>query len=244
MSVIIGSARIDEHGHATGGQAGDQTGKEVSMQDFYVPSKGWNVVRFKNSSNASKAAKAMKQACNNKNIGYDQSNRYGVIKHGTDSKVKTEADCSSLVRECVKEATGKDPGDFNTESEVKALEKTGLFEKVFPYTSKTKLYTGDILVTKTKGHTAIVVAGETRDNGVKVAEHTLRRGDKGTQVGILQKNLIALGYRGKDGKVLLVDDEFGKNTEYALKMFQKAKKLESDGIYGPASEEAMKKALK
>ena len=29
MSVLIGSARIDENGHATGGRAGDQTGREV-----------------------------------------------------------------------------------------------------------------------------------------------------------------------------------------------------------------------
>jgi hypothetical protein len=34
--VIIGSARIDENGHASGGQAGDQNGKEVSTQKYYT----------------------------------------------------------------------------------------------------------------------------------------------------------------------------------------------------------------
>ena len=29
MSVKLGSARIDENGHAKGGKAGDQTGKEI-----------------------------------------------------------------------------------------------------------------------------------------------------------------------------------------------------------------------
>ena len=40
MSVKIGSARIDENGHAHGGQSGDQTGKEVSTQAWYLSSKG------------------------------------------------------------------------------------------------------------------------------------------------------------------------------------------------------------
>ena len=39
MAVKIGSARIDENGKAHGGQAGDQTGKEVSTQSWYLNSK-------------------------------------------------------------------------------------------------------------------------------------------------------------------------------------------------------------
>ena len=47
MAVKIGSARIDENGKAHGGQAGDQTGKEVSTQSWYLNSKGWRVYRAK-----------------------------------------------------------------------------------------------------------------------------------------------------------------------------------------------------
>ena len=36
MSIRIGSARHDENGKLTGGRPGDQTGTEVSMQNFYV----------------------------------------------------------------------------------------------------------------------------------------------------------------------------------------------------------------
>ena len=32
MAGIIGSARMDENGHAINGKAGDQTGQEVSTQ--------------------------------------------------------------------------------------------------------------------------------------------------------------------------------------------------------------------
>lgn len=35
MAVKVGSARIDENGRATGGRAGDQTGKELSIQSWY-----------------------------------------------------------------------------------------------------------------------------------------------------------------------------------------------------------------
>lgn len=165
---IIGSARVDENGKYSGGRDGDQKqastpdyNGEVSMQKFYVHKKGWNIIRLKDPKQARNVAVAMVTACNNENIGYDQGGRNGVVKYGTASAVKTDADCSSLIRECFKEATGVDPGDFNTASEVKALQKTGLVD-VYPYKSGDLLYTGDILVTKTKGHTVAVVKGESR----------------------------------------------------------------------------------
>ncbi|MBR1524365.1 MAG: hypothetical protein IJ641_07910 [Lachnospiraceae bacterium] len=168
MGVIIGSARIDERGKASGGTAGDQKqgatpdySGEVSMQNFYVHSQGWNILRAKSADHAIKIAAAMITACNNANIGYDQNQRLGVVTNGTASKVKTECDCSSLVRECVKEATGKDAGNFTTGNEASMLMATGLFTQT-AYTSGATLYTGDILVTKTKGHTVIVTAGAAR----------------------------------------------------------------------------------
>lgn len=169
MTVIIGSARIDENGNATGGKVGDQkqTSKpdykgEVSLQTFYVASKGWYVLHPKSDAHALKIAEKMLTACNNSNLGYDQTNRLGVITHGVASTVKTECDCSALVRACVKEATGKDPGNFTTANEAAALEATGLFDGRKSYTNGMTLYTGDVLVTKTKGHTVIVVEGASR----------------------------------------------------------------------------------
>lgn len=162
MAIKIGSARQDERGKLTGGRVGDQTGNEVSEQPFYVHKKGWYVLRPKDINHAMGIAERMHTACNNPNLGYDQSNRGGVLKYGVDTKTKTECDCSALVRACIKEATGKDPGNFTTSTEAAVLSASGLFENVFPYTSKTILCTGDVLVTKTKGHTVIVTAGALR----------------------------------------------------------------------------------
>ena len=167
MSIKVGSARIDENGNVSGGNAGDQTGKEVSTQDYYMHSKGWYLLRPKSAEDANKLAFAMQGACANDNIGYDQNERLGIItqikKYGSMAKiaVKTEADCGTLVRGCCIEA-GFDPGNFTTVNEADSLEKSGKFEKRVAVTSSTTLYNGDVLVTKTKGHTVIVVSGNPR----------------------------------------------------------------------------------
>lgn len=57
---------------------------------------------------------------------------------------------------------GFDPGNFNTASEVSALKATGQFMEPIAVTSKTELFNGDVLVTKTKGHTVVVVSGNPR----------------------------------------------------------------------------------
>lgn len=158
----IGSARVDERGKYSGGKSGDQTGKEVSEQNFYVHSKGWFVLRPKDPVHADKIAERMKAACNNPFIGYDQGNRLAITKVGIDTKSATECDCSSLVRQCVREACGLDPGNFTTANEKGMLLATGLFEDVGGYRVGVVLYPGDVLVTKSKGHTVIVTEGAQR----------------------------------------------------------------------------------
>lgn len=255
MSLIVGSARIDENGHISGGKAGDQTKKEVSKQPYYVHSKGWMCLRPKSVSDANKIASAMDDACDNDNIGYDQYGRYGIInclkKYGSIKKIKekTEADCSSTIRACCIEA-GFDPGDFNTSSEASALERTGKFEKAFPVTRATKLYNGDVLVTKTKGHTVAVVSGNPRKSSrntsksSSAAQPTIKKGSKGSEVKTLQKNLNSLKITDKDGKKLSVDGIFGSSTEESVKKFQKKYGLSVDGIYGQKSYAKMKSLIK
>ena len=167
MSLIIGSARIDENGHISGGKPGDQTGNEVSTQAYYVHSKGWYCLRPKKIAVANAIAEAMLQGCRNVNIGYCQGHRSNVIeqlrKAGRLAKIstKTEADCSSLVRACCIQA-GFDPGNFNTANAVPTLKATDEFMDPIAVTSKTELFNGDVLVTKTKGHIVVVVSGNPR----------------------------------------------------------------------------------
>lgn len=164
MKMIIGSARHDENGKYIGGKAGDQAQKkaddykgECSLQEFYVHKYGWICAIAKDPMIRLKLAERMRALCNNPNIGYDQGERAGILKAGIDTKKPTECDCGTAVRQCVKEASGKDPGEFHTGNEMDVLEKTGLF--IFATYNGQDLPTGTILISKKKGHTAIVVEG-------------------------------------------------------------------------------------
>lgn len=177
MKTMIGSARRDESGSYSGGMPGDQDQREtpdysgeVSMQPFYVHSKGWIIMRVKNQGNALRIAQLMEEACNNPNIGYSQSDRLGVVRAGVGTKEPVNCDCSSLVRTCVKLATGVDPGDFYTGNEVEVLGSTGLFFAPIRYVPGTVLFMGDVLVTASKGHTVIVTAGEVRSGWCRTGE--------------------------------------------------------------------------
>ena len=171
MSVLIGSAR-SSYGNTT---PGDQNGgKEVSTENWYLHSKGWYVLRAKNAAAQEKIAVAMERACANNDIGYDQSTRntlyndvkpYGFDPSRTTKKVNT--DCSALVRVCVNYA-GITVGDFITSNEVSTLMATGAFDKFTDDVhckSSDHLLRGDILDTRTKGHTVVVLS-----DGAKAAE--------------------------------------------------------------------------
>ena len=194
MAVIIGSARIDENGKAHGGKAGDQTGKEVSTQNWYKHSKGWVVLRAKDPKKAAKIAQAMRAACANDNIGYDQYQNqtlWNAVKDkGYDpakATVKCETDCARLVRVCCAYA-GIMARDFYTATEAAYLMDTGEFVKFTSskYTNQDDyLGAGDILVTKTKGHTAVVLTngdrydGEVEEPSVPLGSRILRNGERG-----------------------------------------------------------------
>ena len=50
----------------------------------------------------------------------------------------------------------------------------------------------------------------------------IKFGARGDAVVSIQKQLIKLGFKGKDGKALNPDGDFGANTEYAVLQFQKS----------------------
>ena len=254
--VRLGAAHIDERGKASGGAAGDQTGKEVSVRNYYVHSKGWRVFRPNDPVAGAAIATCMAAACANDNIGYDQGQRntlYNAVKAlAFDVRkltTKVETDCSALVRVCCAFA-GIMLADFNTSSEASVLLKSGKFTELTgdKYTKQADyLRQGDILVTKTKGHTEVVLT-----NGSKAelepspqAQHVLgdrilRNGMDGADVKELQGMLIQLGYNcGSWG----ADGEYGDATELAVRKFQREHGCEVDGEAGPETLGALTEAL-
>lgn len=260
MAVRIGHASIDENGKATGGAAGDQTGKEVKISNWY--NGGWGfVARCKDSNIANRIAAAAEAGCGNPNIGYDQSQRNTLYTQakavGFDlSKIETpcEADCSAFVSVCVRAALGRDfyTGNAPTTSTLqKALSGTGAFDILTDskyLTSSSYLRRGDILC-KPGSHTVIVL-----DNGPSAGADTaqqpqtgetpavstgvtytyalplLKKGSKGGTVKALQILLIGLGYSCGSWGA---DGDFGSATENAVLCFQEDSNLTADGQAGP-----------
>ena len=244
-TVKVGSARIDENGNATGGKAGDQTGKEVSTQNWYKHSKGWRVLRAKDPAVAEKIAWDMQAACDNAKIGYDQNQRdtlYTLAKlvGFNCAKVATacETDCSALVRVCCAYAGVMLP-NIRTTNEPKALLDSGAFVELTgaKYTdSPDYLRRGDILCTRTQGHTVVVLSSGSKVEVAPVVQG-LSRGDHGSAVTAMQEALLAwdptcLPKWGADG-------DFGNETEKAVRAFQEAAGLPVTGVYDETTRKAL-----
>jgi len=78
--------------------------------------------------------------------------------------------------------------------------------------------------------------------GATAPTRDLRRGATGTDVKQLQDSLVKLGYMTQT-QVNTGYGTFGSQTEAAVKAFQKAQGLSASGVVGPATRDAMTKAL-
>lgn len=133
MSVRIGHASINERGTVSGGRAGDQTGKEVCVRNWY--NKPWNVMLIcKDKALAKRAAEYMKAICDDDDFGYCQTHRgsgyLAIVNAGgnVSKAAPSEFDCSSLVASCYKLAGLNVSTGLTTRSIRKAFLDTGKFE--------------------------------------------------------------------------------------------------------------------
>lgn len=162
MSIICGWASIDENGKASGGKAGDQTGREVKLGPWYQFGQK-EVYRWKDPAKAKKYASIIRAWCNNPHIGYDQGARTTLGKwckaHKWSYKVteNVETDCSRMVADAVNCTMGRETikiGEtFYTGNLGARLMRTGLFECYTgtAYTgTDTSLKEGDIINNPTR----------------------------------------------------------------------------------------------
>ena len=120
---------------------------------------------------------------------------------------------------------------------------SGKFEELTgsKYTAKSDyLRAGDVLVTKSKGHTVVVLTDGPASGAHDLGSRILKNGMSGSDVQDLQKALIKLHYDcGPDG----ADGEYGPKTEDAVEQFQRDHGLTADGDYGPNTHSALMNAL-
>lgn len=240
MAVRIGHASGDENGKARGGKAGDQTGKEVCIRNWY--SKGWNVLlRPRSAALAEKSAQACEEACANDNNGYDQGGRNTLNAEAksvgydlSEIADPCESDCSSLMHVCAI-AGGANlsygSNGYTTRTMVKAFAASGDYIKLTDskyLTSDKYLQRGDILV-KEGSHTVMVLDnGELAEivpdpdtnaatDGCAVHLPLLVKGQRSDTVRSMQQLLLAKGY---ELPLFGAFGNFNEETENALLCFQ------------------------
>ena len=208
MSVMIAHASIDERGTVKGGQAGDQTGREVCIRKWY--NKPWGcVIRFTDPVMANRLASCMEMAAANDCIGYDQNQRNSLLKEARKynydvSKVRTrcETDCSALVSVAcmyagVPESTLTLHGNCATTRTLRQILKSTGEVDVYTtalYTSKPdKLKRGDILL-KEGSHVVVVIKtdNDAQKSLQEVAQEVID--GKWGNGAARRTNLMAAGY--------------------------------------------------
>ncbi len=93
-------------------------------------------------------------------------------------------------------------------------------------------------VTKTTPAATTTPATQPASTPIRVPASTLKLGDKGGQVTILQRALKSLGYSPG-----AIDGQYGPSTQHAVASFQRAAKLTADGILGPKTLAALAQAV-
>lgn len=259
--ITMGKTKIsnsghDENGRYSGGAAGDQTGTEWQVIDWY--NRPWTcVLRHPDAKVRELLAELAREAADNNHIGYDQNQRdtfwQQLQKSGYHPKnitVNCESDCSAGVI-----AMTKAVGHLLGLSKLKNLSATytgnmraGFKAAGFEVLTEAKyltgcdyLLSGDVLLND-QHHTAVNLTDGIKTPGT-VDKGYLEKGDSGSAVKTMQTMLIKLGYScGSAG----ADGDFGSGTEAALRKFQSANGLAVDGQYGQKSktklEELYKKA--
>lgn len=245
--VRISNSGSDEHGNYKGGSAGDQTGREWQVRDWY--NRPWNcVLRHPDPEVRACLADLATKAANNNRIGYDQYQRQTywnelqkVNYDPSKITVPCEADCSAGVIANVKAA-----GYLLGRPELQQVSCTytgnmraGMTAAGFDcltdpkyLTGSSYLVAGDILLND-KHHTATAVTNGVNAGGWKptnAAMPLIKKGSKGAAVRKLQEILISKGYScGSYG----ADSDFGSATDAAVRAFQKDHGLVADGEVGP-----------
>lgn len=178
--MTISNCGSDERGKYSGGQAGDQTGREWYVRSWW--NAGWNVVlRHPDVKTRNLIADMARKAAENNLVGYDQSQRLTFWEHLKASNydpaqitIACEADCSSGVAAIVKGA-GYRLGNIamqnvstsiytgNERAALQAAGFTALYDSKY-LTSDAYLLAGDILLNE-RSHTTINLTNGSRSGG-------------------------------------------------------------------------------
>lgn len=260
MAVRIAEAVHDELGKYKGGKAGDQTGDEFRIRNYYAM-KATVVVRFNDANMREKVAFCMERGANNSNIGYDQNQRNTVLtearKHGYDMgtiDVPCESDCSSATSvACIyagcPESIMFGGGNCATTSTLRSRLQKSASVTIYTNTAYTRsdknLIRGDIVIRE--GHHVFVVLSNGSNTSVTPASSVptvtkvtkgnsvIKQGQKDANSFVNHDRIAEDGIRGANTKKMAV-----RVLQHAMNLDYNAG-LDEDGIWGNKSESALGK---
>lgn len=231
--VKIGHAVANELGKATGGKPGDQTGKEVRIQDWYDGN--WtNVFRPKTADLAELIASNIEKICNNNCFGYGQDDRTSAYTVASRHDFKLDKvvqnchlDCSSMIALALIASGITISPNMYTGNERDKIIATGHFEEITDVralASDKHLKRGDILLKA--GHTACVLSnGEYSSHIVGGSRLISYMGNSNSIVDILTYAGINSSYKNRKiiAKANTITGYIGTSKQN-LKMVDLAKK--------------------
>lgn len=255
---MISNCGSDENKKYSGGKAGDQTGAEWRIINWY--NRPWKCVLRHPDPNVRKLISQMaKAAANNNNIGYDQGQRttfwtqlQAVNYYPENIKVPCEADCSAGVAAICK-AVGyrlnitalKNISIYIYTGNQRAALKAAGFEVLTDskyLTSDAYLLEGDVLLNDSC-HTAINVTDGSKAGAAPLTDNGNKGNDSHINKTIIKN--VQTWINSYCGAGLVVDGDFGPKTKQGLCMaLQKTlndefhKGLVVDGSFGPKTTSA------
>lgn len=156
MINLFAWASIGENGKATGGKAGDQTGNEVKVGNYYNFGQD-KCIRFIDKVYGRKAAKYAKALAKNKAVGYNQDSRAGLYNLAEKNQwdyaklkkalktTKVNCDCSAYASTIINLAYKKRlVGCCTTATICDAVRKTGKFGVIKISEAEKKWHKGDM----------------------------------------------------------------------------------------------------
>lgn len=242
---MLSNSGHDERGLYSGGQAGDQTGGEWSIIPWYqYPwDGGWHcVLHHPDKKVRTHITQIAKEAAENNNIGYDQTQRYtywqALEEYGYwPRKIgrPCESDCSAGVL-----ANCKAAGYILNDEKLKAISIYGytgtlkqiLMQAGFECRTDAKylngdayLYAGDILLNVynhtctciTDGAKVVPEPKPTEDSYYLLKHEYLKKGSVGSEVFRVKCILKSRGFYKNS-----INDTYGKKAKEAMKLFQAA----------------------
>lgn len=264
--AYFAQASIDERGKIAGGEAGNQSGKELNTCNAYSSSsKPWWAIVAILATVRAEINRQLKAAVANPYIGYDQLQRNTIIiqarKVGWDLgaiRIACECDCASLVAAAMICAVYRVLGTKAGDEVYSALYGDGNLPATSTFRAKASKLGAYFMISDSADYTvgatlvrdghavgvvdSLVAAGKLLPGATAAGATGLAsskypcKGWSGEEVKRLQSALVGKGYSCGASGV---DGDFGPDTDAAVRKFQADRGLEDDGIVGPMTQTAL-----